>query len=210
MVTSKIQFYPKVTQTILSLTEEFKQISVERKALLNELAHYIKGKVQQEKPIALTIICTHNSRRSHLGQVWLQIAAQFYGIPNVQTYSGGTEATACNPRIVACLERIGFYVIPQNTSINPVYRLYGSDHFSPQTLFSKVYDAAANPTSDFAAVMVCNSADEACPTVIGADYRIAMTYIDPKVSDNTPKERATYDERCRQIGRECLYVMSLV
>jgi hypothetical protein len=38
----------------------------------------------------------------------------------------------------------------------------------------------------------------------------ANKYVDPKVSDNSPKERATYDERSRQIAREMFFLMSQV
>ena len=35
-----------------------------------------------------------------------------------------------------------------------------------------------------------------------------MPFVDPKVSDGTPEEAATYDERCAQIAREMLWVMT--
>jgi len=36
--------------------------------------------------------------------------------------------------------------------------------------------------------------------------RFALPYDDPKQSDGTPTEVKTYDERCRQIAREMLYM----
>ena len=46
--------------------------------------------------------------------------------------------------------------------------------------------------------------------VLGAAERIAITYEDPKAFDGTDREAEAYDERCRQIAREMLYVFSLV
>ena len=48
--------------------------------------------------------------------------------------------------------------------------------------------------------MVCNDADQKCPTVPGATDRFAIPFVDPKVSDGTEAEAATYDERCAQIA----------
>ena len=45
-----------------------------------------------------------------------------------------------------------------------------------------------------------------CPIVAGADFRIALPFEDPKAFDDTPLESEKYTERCRQIGREMLYV----
>jgi hypothetical protein len=55
--------------------------------------------------------------------------------------------------------------------------------------------------------MTCSSADKGCPLVYGSDARFSVPYVDPKVSDGTPEEAATYDARLRQIGTEMLYVM---
>ncbi len=80
----------------------------------------------------------------------------------------------------------------------------------PITAFSKVYSKDGNPTEGFVALMCCGEADDACPVVEGASARFAIHYVDPKVSDDTEKEAATYDERCHQIATEMFYLMSLV
>jgi hypothetical protein len=46
--------------------------------------------------------------------------------------------------------------------------------------------------------------------VKGANFRVAIPYVDPKVSDGKPEEAATYDERCLQIATEMLWVMQAV
>ncbi len=58
--------------------------------------------------------------------------------------------------------------------------------------------------------MVCSDAHETCPVVRGAAARFAIPYEDPKAFDGTKRESRAYDERCRQIAREMLYVFSRV
>ena len=154
---------------------------------------------------ALTFICTHNSRRSHFGQVWAAAAAAYCGVSHVRTFSGGTEVTAMNPRAIAALERAGF-AVRRGSGDNPVYVVRWDEGPGLQC-FSKRYDDDENPSRDFAAVMTCSEADAACPVIVGATQRIALPYDDPKASDGSPNETATYDERCREIASEMLYVM---
>ena len=47
----------------------------QRKQLLEKVADYIKTKRAGNEAINLIYVCTHNSRRSHLGQVWAAVAA---------------------------------------------------------------------------------------------------------------------------------------
>ena len=46
--------------------------------------------------------------------------------------------------------------------------------------------------------MTWSQADESCPIVRGAAYRVAIPYDAPKAFDGTKRESAKYDERCRQ------------
>jgi protein-tyrosine-phosphatase len=190
-----------------ALEGEFDHIPDARKQELAGLGNYIFEKRQAGEPVQLTVICTHNSRRSHIGQLWLSAAAVYYGVPGVSAYSGGTEATAFNPRAVAAMRRAGFEIAEGKAGKNPHYKVTLGAGLEEMTLFSKRYDDAANPRQGFAAIMVCSDADEACPFIPGAEKRMAIRYDDPKISDGTPAETATYDERCRQIGREMLFAM---
>ncbi len=205
------KFYPAVSEYIESRSVEFDEIDDDRKRVLHELAEYIAAKVALSQPIKLTFICTHNSRRSHLSQIWAQIAGDVYGIPNLKTYSGGTEATAFNPRAVAALQRCGLKIEAPDVSIaNPRYEVRASEHLPAQVCFSKVFNETPNPTSGYCAVMTCSQADDACPLVMGCELRIPIRYEDPKIADDTPRESELYDERSRQICREMLFVMSCV
>lgn len=189
--------------------KNFNKISDDRKILLQKLADYIKSRKSADKPIQLVYICTHNSRRSHFGQVWSAVAAAYYGIDNIYTYSGGTEATAFNINAINALKRIGFLITSDRVLPNPKYTVeFGNNQTI--TCFSKVYDHPANPQKEFAAIMTCSDAEENCPYIPGVDLRIGTTYNDPKAFDNTPLQDEKYSERCSQIALECMYVFSLV
>jgi len=58
------------------------------------------------------------------------------------------------------------------------------------------------------ALMCCDDADQSCPHVPGALARIALHYVDPKVSDDRADEAATYDARSQQIASEMFYLIS--
>jgi arsenate reductase len=194
----------------LSPLFDFNTINTERKAVLEILAAHIRQKQAVGVPLKLIFICTHNSRRSHFGQVWAQIAAHHYGVAPVDCFSGGTETTACDTRTVAALERAGIEVHRITESENPVYLFRYADGVNPIAAFSKVYDQAPNPRQGFAAVMTCSQAEENCPFIPGAEKRFSVMYDDPKASDGTPEETTLYDARCRQIAQEMLYVFYLV
>ena len=182
-----------------------------RQSELNELAKWTAKSLAERGSADLVFICTHNSRRSHLSQVWAQVGADVAGVKGIRTFSGGTEATACNPRTVAAMQRAGFEVAQQDTvhgETNPTYLV--STGVSDMACFSKKYGDEPNPSEGFGAVMTCSSADRGCPLVYGADARFAIPYVDPKVSDGTAAEAATYDARLEQIGTEMLYLMGQV
>lgn len=188
----------------------FEEISSDRKSLLSKIAKYILEKRNENKTVNLIYVCTHNSRRSHFGQVWAQVAADYYQIENVRTFSGGTEATAFNPNAINALKRVGFKIETTDSSVNPHFEVYFSEKAKPIECFSKVYNDSVNPQNNFAAIMTCSDAEENCPFIPGVELRIGTTYDDPKAFDNTPLQDAKYDERCRQIALETFFVFSLV
>ncbi len=194
-----------------SLEKEFDLIPPERKEKLLTFAQYFFDKLAGHEIPKVIVICTHNSRRSHLGQIWLAVGADYYQLPEIQTYSGGTEGTAFNPRAVDALVRAGFEITSDDANhSNPVYNIRWQENRKPYLAFSKKYDDNPNPKEKFAAIMVCSEADEACPFVAGTDFRLSLPFEDPKAFDVTELESQKYDERCRQIGREMLFVLSQV
>jgi len=203
--------YPDLQRYLKNAASRFDEIPTDRKADLAKVADYIREQLSNTRYAKLTFICTHNSRRSHLSQIWAQVAADYFGLRGVETYSGGTEATAFNPRAVAAMQRCGLKIVAEDPhTANPLYSVFTSDSATPQVCFSKVYDAPPNPTKGYCAVMTCSQADEACPLVMGCDLRVPIRYEDPKVADDTEYEAQRYDERCAQICGEMLYMMALV
>lgn len=200
---------PELRSYLAKRESEFAQIESERREKLDAIAAAISERLKAGKRPRLTVVCTHNSRRSHMGQLWAVAGAAYYGF-DVSGYSGGTDSTAFNPRAVGAVSRSGFKVEKTTEDENPIYHVRFAEDRPALTCFSKKYDTAPNPKSEFIAIMVCNEADAACPTVAGADHRFAIPFQDPKASDGTPEEQATYDARCAQIAREMLYVMSKV
>ena len=192
---------------IKNIEKEMADIPDGRKNKLLELSKFISQKIKKEEPADIIVICTHNSRRSHIGQIWLKTAAYYYGIENLRVFSGGTEATAFYPSAINALNKIGFNIEKTEEKENPIYEC-AIGHTGPTLmLYSKKYDDPNNVQEDFAALLVCSDADEACPVVKGAEAHFPIPYKDPKVADGTPQEEAKYLERVRQIGREMFFVV---
>ena len=203
--------YPVIEEYLSRRIREFDSIPSERKQQLRAVADYVRQHLNAGAKARLTFICTHNSRRSHLSQIWAKIAAEHCGLGDVETFSGGTEATAFNPRAVDSLQRSGLQIKTEDGSAsNPRYLVRYDENTPPLVCFSKVYDEAPNPNSKYCAIMTCSQADEACPVVPGCELRAPIRYEDPKAADDTPAEAATYDERSAQICREMLFLMRCV
>ena len=205
----KEELFPKLYTYCNSLSTEFNQIPKERKAELKDIANFIVEQRKGHKPANLLFVCTSNSRRSHMAQVWSQIASYYYGIDSVFTFSGGTEQTRVNINAIDALIRTGIEIYSNNECENPLRYIRVGNKINPWVLFSKKYTDDTNPKNNFAAVMVCSEADKACPFVEGAESRIGLPYQDPKEFDNSPLKEAKYDERCRQIAREMFFIMDL-
>lgn len=208
MTTTKTMLFQEIENLIKKLNPE--TISDERKAVLQPLTDFIQSKVLRGQEIRINFICTHNSRRSHLSQVWAQTLANYFNIKNVFCYSGGTESTALFPMVAETLRNSGFKIKTISEGKNPIYSIKYTDNNHPIIGFSKKLDDDFNPKSEFAAIMTCNSANEACPFVPGAEKRIPLTFEDPKAFDNTPQQAEKYNERSLQIANELLYVFSQI
>ena len=191
-------------------TIKVETISNERKKTLQPLIDFIQEKHRDHQDIKLNFICTHNSRRSHLSQVWAQTLAHYFNINNVHCFSGGTEATALFPMVVDTLKHSGFKIESASEGKNPVYNIKFSENQPPVIGFSKTYDNDFNPKSGFAAIMTCSQADAGCPFIAGAEQRIPITYEDPKAFDNSPQQKEKYLERSIQIATELIYVFSKI
>jgi protein-tyrosine phosphatase/arsenate reductase len=199
--------FAAINELVKDLSSQFEIIDENRKIVLIEISKAIQLKNDKKEPIDLVYICTHNSRRSHFGQVAASIAAATCPISNVNTYSGGTEETAFNQNAIQALESFGMDVIGDGRDSNPTYFVFfGDNQFS--ICFSKKYNHPANPKSNYIAIMTCSDADDNCPIISGSSHRFSTPYTDPKESDNTPYSSETYKNRFKQILLETLFVFS--
>lgn len=198
-------------QEIVGAIQELKPASINdaRKAVLQPLIDFIRERIATQEPVNLHFICTHNSRRSHLSQVWAQTMAQYFNIP-AQCYSGGTEATALFPMVATTLKKQGFKIQTLATTANTIYAIKTGSNQLPIIAFSKTINDPYNIQNDFAAIMTCDSAAEACPIVLGAVARFPIMYEDPKAFDKTTQQAAKYEERSNQIATEMYHVFSQI
>lgn len=202
------RLFPHIENAIRHLKTD--TISEKRCGVLEQLLGYLQHRVNHKNDVRLHFICTHNSRRSHLSQIWAQALAAHFKIPQVFSYSGGTEATALYPAVADTLRSTGFQIERLSQDKNPVYSIKFGPNAHPVLGFSKTFDNPFNPESGFAAVMTCSQADENCPFIAGADLRIPLTFEDPKIFDNTPQQMDKYRERSLQIATELSYVFSRI
>jgi len=200
----------KIQELIDSLCMSFDLIDEKRKSLLEKCAASITKQIIEKSKSEIIVICTHNSRRSQLAELWISIGAIHFSLPSISSFSGGSESTAFNHRMVNALIDIGLDFGVQKAGENPRYTIPLEAESKAKQCFSKIYSDEFNPQNDFIAILVCHSADEACPTIFGADERYFIPYVDPKRADNTPDEKDAYADKVLEIGREMLYMMSKV
>ena len=198
--------YSNIHTSLLKLDSS--TLSLERKEELRPLINFLQEKVNKDQEIRLVFICTQNSRRSQMSQVWAQALAYHFRLKEVFCYSAGTDATAVYPMIADTLDDAGFQVSRLANTNNPIYSIKYADNEHPVIAFSKKLDNHFNPSSQFAAVMTCSQAGENCPFIEGADLRISMSFEDPKVFDNSPQQKEKYQEKSLQIASEWFYIFS--
>ena len=203
---------PTLFEEIDELISSFNVESIpkERKETLQLLIDFIQSKVDSNQEIRINFICTHNSRRSHLSQIWAQTLAYHFNIKRVYCYSGGTEATALFPMVANTLQNSGFKVRKLSEGNNPIYSIKYAANEHPVIGFSKKLDNEFNPQSKFVAIMTCSQADGGCPFIAGAEKRIPITYEDPKAFDGSSQQAEKYNERSLQIATELFYVFSQI
>ena len=163
----------------------------------------------KEEELKVNFICTHNSRRSHFSEILFRTAALHYGLNHVQTFSGGTEGTALYPAVAGSCNRFGFETREEEAYGQRAWKIFHPALETQETtpiLFSKVYNHESNPQEGYHAIMVCDSANEACPVVFGAKERHPLLFVDPKRSDGTEEQANVYDETLVLIAGELGYI----
>ena len=189
----------------------FDKISLndDRKSLLQNISEEISKEYKKEESVNLNFICTHNSRRSQLGQVWGFFAAQYFDL-NIHSFSGGTEVTAFFRNTVKTLQKVGFsFQLADFSHQNPKYIISFEGTSKTILGFSKRYDHPDNK-NPFIAITTCNNADANCPFIPEATQRFHLPFVDPKSSDNTDLQDETYLKTNQQIAAEIFFIFSEV
>lgn len=185
-------------------------ISEERLKLLKEIAHTISTELKDRSSLNLNFICTHNSRRSQIAQVWSFYAAEYFNLNNIYTYSGGTEVTAFHRNTVKTLQRTGFeFNVIDFSHQNPKYLISFKDTKKSILGFSKKFDNETN-SYPYIAITTCGHADENCPFIPDAIARFHLPFVDPKVGDNTPLQNEKYLETNQQIAGEIFMLFEAI
>ena len=202
---SEKQIYPRLAKTVNGFRNTFEENDFyslsARQIVRQEISADVSRAKREAKVLALNFICTHNSRRSQIAQIWTIVAAAWYDNEFVTAYSGGTEVTALHPNVITVLTALGFRIEGDGDGPGR-YLVYFSDDCPPVRCWSKLYDDPANPVDDFLAIMVCDDADANCPVIPTAKRRISLQYVDPKFSDGTNEEADIYRRTAREIGSE--------
>jgi len=181
----------------------------DRENLLRKIAQEITNVYKKNKEVNLNFICTHNSRRSQLGQVWGSFAADYFHL-NIHAFSGGTEVTAFHRNTVKTLQSVGFkFDLDTFSHENPRYLISYENSKKSILGFSKFFDDSQNKLP-FIAITTCNHADENCPFIPEASHRFHLPFVDPKHSDNSDTQDKTYLETNKQIAAEVFFMFSEV
>ncbi len=184
-------------------------ISDERKTLLLKISDAIAKEHTLNKEVNLNFICTHNSRRSQLGQVWSFYAAHYFKL-NINAFSGGTEVTAFYRNTVKTLQKVGFeFQLIDFSHQNPTYQISFKGTKKAVLGFSKFYSDSLNK-EPFMAITTCNNADINCPFIPTASHRFHLPFVDPKYSDGSDTQEETYLQTSQQIAGEIYFIFSEV
>ena len=182
-------------------------LSDERKNLLLKITKGITTEYNKNNIVNLNFICTHNSRRSQLSQVWGFFASEYFNL-NINSFSGGTETTAFFKNTVKTLQSVGFkFDLKDFSHQNPKYIISFEGASKSIFGFSKRYDNAENQ-HPFIAITTCNNADTNCPFIPEASERFHLPFVDPKSSDDTELQDETYLKTNLQIAGEIYFIFS--
>ncbi|AUC84734.1 hypothetical protein CW731_05240 [Polaribacter sp. ALD11] len=195
------------TENFFKLASKKIKLNEDRKRILFKISETVANEYAKSNLVNLNFICTHNSRRSQLGQVWAFYAANYFDL-NIHAFSGGTEVTAFYRNTVKTLQSVGFdFKVEDFSHQNPKYLI--SFIGSKKTIlgFSKRFDNEIN-VEPYIAITTCNNADKNCPFIPTAIERFHLPFTDPKDSDGTPEQTAAYLKTNEQIAAEVYYIFA--
>ena len=115
----------------------------------------------------IIFLCTHNSRRSQLCQIWGYILAKIYKVDLIFN-SAGSEKTEVHENIFYCLSYLG--IKAENNKV--IFK----------DLIINLHSKTLNEIKEdkFIAIMTCSDTEKSCPTDPRSIKNIKMFYEDPK------------------------------
>jgi arsenate reductase len=195
------------TENFFKLASKNIKLAEDRKKILLKISETVATEYTENNVVNLNFICTHNSRRSQLGQVWAFYAANYFNL-NIDAFSGGTEVTAFYRNTVKTLQAVGFdFKIVEFSHQNPKYLISYKESTRSIFGFSKRFDDETNK-NPFIAITTCNNADKNCPFIPTAIERFHLPFVDPKFSDGTPEQSATYLKTNEHIAAEIFFIFT--
>ncbi len=110
-------------------------------------------------------------------------------------YSAGSKKTDVNQNVMSCLSDIGIKVKDNKILFEDLII----------SLYSKTLDEIS--AKKFIAIMTCSDAEKSCPSDPRSIKNIKMIYGDPKIFDNTNREREEYSKTSKLIAKEINYII---
>jgi len=107
MPESRERLLLKVREHADFLTTSFDMIDETHRLAGQKLVEWIAKTHRPGERLDVIVVCTGNSRRSILGATMGNIAAAYYGMPEIRFHSGGAAPTAFDIRCRGCGSRSG-------------------------------------------------------------------------------------------------------
>ncbi len=178
--------------------KEFKNISKERKVVLDEMANQLARK----KYVVFT--CKTNSRRTLMLQVWAQTAFYYYSILGKYAFSIGDTITDVYPGVAEVLTEAGFFCTYQR-NVEPGGYIISISKEYPLNMLSSKNKVGTIDTAKGVLVNICFDANEQSTIAAGKGH-INLPFQSPTQAENTSKEKETYHGLNQQIATEMLYL----
>nr|HMS70186.1 hypothetical protein [Saprospiraceae bacterium] len=110
------------------------QLKESRFKILDSIAKEVIIAIQQDGVANLVFVCTHNSRRSQMAQLSLQLFLQEVGIDKVKVFSCGTEKTHIPTQTQSLFKSLGLNLESQEDGsiiIDENITLFSKTHEDP-------------------------------------------------------------------------------
>ncbi|WP_196893237.1 low molecular weight phosphatase family protein [Aureivirga marina] len=198
------------TENFFRISQNDIEITNDRKETLNDIAKAVLDEYLRNERVNLNFICSHNSRRSQFAQIWGNYAINFFSIPNMECFSGGTVVTALHRNTVKTLKEVGFrFDVKTFNHQNPEYLISYQDCKKPILAYSKLIEDQNNK-SPYIAITTCNSIEKNCPLFTDCLAYFQLPYTDPKNYDYTALKNEKYNELNMNIASEMAFLFGYI